>query len=88
MNEALMAAVLMGVGSGAAYFLCAPQCIALMAGLGGAALVEPATQYVQIRAVGLVAVLLSSVLQVPPALRLSRAHVSSFQFLTSIFTTV
>lgn len=64
MNESLMAALLMGAACGAAYFAFAPQCIALMAGVGGAALVGPATQYVQIRALGLAAVLISSVLQV------------------------
>eukprot|EP00873_Tetraselmis_striata_P035573 jgi/Tetstr1/455837/TSEL_042628.t1 len=63
MNESLMAALLMGAACGAAYFAFAPQCIALMAGVGGAALVGPATQYVQIRALGLAAVLISSVLQ-------------------------
>lgn len=63
MNESLMAALMVGVASGAAYFHFAPQCVAMMAGSGGAALVEPASQYVQIRALGLVAFMATSVLQ-------------------------
>jgi Na+-driven multidrug efflux pump len=66
MNEALMAATVVGIASGAAYFFFAPQLIALMAGEGGAALVAPASQYVQIRALGLIAALIASVLQVRP----------------------
>jgi Na+-driven multidrug efflux pump len=65
MNDSLMAALMVGVASGAAYFHFAPQCVAMMAGSGGAALVEPASQYVQIRALGLVAFMATSVLQVP-----------------------
>jgi len=63
MNESLSAALLVGVLSGAAYFVLAPQCVAAMAGSGGAELIAPASQYVQIRALGLVAFMATSVLQ-------------------------
>ena len=66
LSESLMAALAMGLVSGVVYFCFAPQAIVLMAGVGGADLVGPAGVYVRIRALGLAAALVSSVLQVPP----------------------